>query len=73
MQYRVFSGEDGQSHIEEFEMSDADTFHFSMIEDEAVIPGHGLGIVFRRKPMPGWHTCPRRQFVVVISGEIELG
>ena len=43
------------------------------IEDEKMIPDHGLGVVFRRKPMPGWHNCPRRQFVLVISGEAELG
>ena len=73
MQYRVYSGDDGQSHIEPFEMSDADAFHFPMIEQEDVIEGHGRGIVFRRKPMPGWHNCPRRQFVLVISGEMELG
>ena len=72
MQFRVCSDEDGQSHIEEFNMSDADTFHFPTIEDEEMIPGHGLGVVFRREPMPGWHNCPRRQYVLVISGEAEL-
>ena len=73
MQFRVYTGDDGQSHIEEFKISDADTFHFPFIEGEEMIPGHGMGIVFRRKPMPGWHNCPRRQFVLVISGEAELG
>ncbi len=73
MQYRVFTGDDGQSHIEPLTLSDADTFHFPMIEQEQHVPGHGLGIVFRREPMPGWHNCPRRQFVLVISGEAELG
>ena len=73
MQFRVYTGDDGQSHIEEFKISDADTFHFPFLEGEEMIPGHGMGIVFRRKPMPGWHNCPRRQFVLVISGEAELG
>ena len=73
MQFRVYTGDDGQSHIEEFKISDADTFHFPLIEGEKMILGHGMGIVFRRKPMPGWHNCPRRQFVLVISGEAELG
>ena len=73
MQFRVYTGDDGQSHIEEFKISDADTFHFPFIEGEEMIPGHGMGIVFRRKPMPGCHNCPRRQFVLVISGEAELG
>ena len=73
MQFRVYTGDDGQSHIEEFKISDADTFHFPFIEGEEMIPGHGMGIVFRRKPMPGWLNCPRRQFVLVISGEADLG
>ncbi|MFP6708228.1 MAG: hypothetical protein VCE75_19790 [Alphaproteobacteria bacterium] len=51
----------------------AQALHFPTIEDEEMIPGHGLGIVFRREPIPGWHNCPRRQFVLVISGEAELG
>ena len=65
MQYRVYSGSDGQSHIEEFEMSGAGTFGFATIEGEE--------LVFRREPMPGWHNCPRRQFVITVHGEAELG
>ena len=42
MQYRVYSGSDGQSHIEEFEISAADTFSFATIEGEE--------LVFRREP-----------------------
>ena len=65
MHYRVYSGSDGQSHIEEFEMTDAGTFCFATIEGEE--------LVFRREPMPGWHNCPRRQFVITVHGEVELG
>ena len=65
MQYRVYSGSDGQSHIEEFEMSAAGTFSFATIAGE--------DLVFRREPMPGWHNCPRRQFVITVHGEAELG
>ena len=65
MQFRVYSGSDGQSHIEELKLTSADVFNFS------TEPGEEL--VFRRDPMPGWHNCPRRQFVVTLSGQAELG
>ncbi|MDA1101469.1 MAG: hypothetical protein O2967_21105 [Proteobacteria bacterium] len=65
MQFRVYTGSDGRSHIEEFTMSAADTFYFPTIEGEE--------LMFRREPMPGRHNCPRRQFVVTLSGEAELG
>jgi len=64
-QFRVYSGSDGQSHIEELNLSPEHTFAFPTIDDEE--------LVFRREPMPGWHNCPRRQFVIVLHGEVELG
>ena len=65
MQYRVYSGSDGQSHIEEFEMSGAGAFGFATIEGEER--------VFRREPMPGWRNCPRRHFVIAVHGEVDPG
>ncbi len=65
MQFRVYSGSDGQSHIEELKMTSADVFTFPTEQGEE--------LVFRRDPMPGWHNCPRRQFVITLSGHVELG
>ena len=65
MQFRVYSGSDGQSHIEELKLTSSEVFNFPTEEGEE--------LVFRREPMPGWHTAPRRQFVVTLAGQVELG
>ncbi len=65
MQYRVYSGSDGQSHIETLEMDSSEAFGFPA--------GSGEDLVFRREPMPGWHNCPRRQLVVTLAGLVEIG
>ena len=65
MQFRVYTGDDEQSHIEELHLTSTDVFNFP------TEPGEEL--VFRREPMPGWHNCPRRQFVVTLGGHVELG
>ena len=64
---RLFTGDDGQSHIEEiYPASHPDWTQL-----------HGAqGIVFRASP-PGyfsdWHVAPRRQYIITLSGEAEIG
>jgi hypothetical protein len=64
---RLFTGDDGQTHID--------------ILDVEALPDLGQmqpasGIMFRSTP-PGhfvdWHTAPRRQYVITLSGEAEIG
>jgi hypothetical protein len=64
---RLYTGDDGQSHIEELDLEsrpDLTTLHATK------------GIVFR-KTEPGhfsdWHNGPRRQYVITLSGEAEIG
>ncbi len=61
MFYRIFTGDDGQSHMEEY----------SPLGD---MPA--TGIIFRRHE-PGnfidWHVAPRRQFIVTLEGQVEIG
>ncbi len=59
---RVYSGSDGQSHFNEIE-----------VEIEKLQPGEG--IVFRHVAadyVNAWHTAPRRQYVINLSGESEV-
>ncbi len=71
---RIFTGPDGQTHVEEIELK--------------LAPGEGstelsemvkaTGAQFRRQApsdFEDWHTAPRRQYVVTLSGqgEIEIG
>ena len=60
MFYRLYASKDGQSHLEEH----APPEHVGATE-----------IVFRES-QPGefidWHTAPRKQYVVTLSGESEV-
>ena len=59
--YRLFTGADGQSHMEEY-------------KPPQEMPA--TGVVFR-KHEPGnfidWHTAPHKQFLVTLEGEVEIG
>lgn len=61
MFYRLYTGEDAQSHMETYDVPD-------------VMPV--VEMVFR-KHEPGsfidWHPAPRRQFIITLEGEVEIG
>ena len=65
--YRLYSGDDGQSHIEPIDLAqtpdwtnpqDATTIRFS----EAAAGRFS-----------DWHVAPRRQYIIVVSGQLEIG
>jgi quercetin dioxygenase-like cupin family protein len=64
---RLYTGSDGKTHVE-----------FMTLEShpELTTLQNAVGIVFRSVE-PGtlndWHTAPRRQFVITLSGEAEIG
>ena len=64
---RLYTGEDGQSHLEELDLAS----HPVLTEPTATST-----ISFRESP-PGrfidWHNAPRRQYVITVSGEVEIG
>lgn len=67
---RVYTGDDGQSHFEEIEVALAESRYGSL---------SGLfaaeGVIFRETPVGGeldFHNAPRRQFVVTLSGLVEI-
>ncbi len=65
--YRLFSGDDGQSHIEPIDLG-------SKAEWTAGLAANS--ITFRTDPVgryQDWHPAPRRQFVIIMSGELEIG
>jgi len=64
---RLYTGKDGQTHIEELDL----TTH-----PELATLQNAKGIVFRTtKPgyFSDWHNAPRRQFVITLAGEVEIG
>jgi quercetin dioxygenase-like cupin family protein len=64
---RLYTGDDGQTHIEWISLET----HPELGELQKA-----EGIQFRSRP-PGdfldWHPAPRRQFVITLSGEVEIG
>jgi quercetin dioxygenase-like cupin family protein len=64
---RLYTGADGKTHIEELDL----VSHPELTSLQAA-----KGIVFRTT-QPGyfsdWHNAPRRQFVITLSGEVEIG
>src|SRR5439155_532374 len=64
---RLYTGNDGQTHIEELDLAT----HPKLTTMQAT-----KGIVFRTtKPghFSDWHNAPRRQFVITLAGEVEIG
>ena len=65
--FRLYTGDDGQSHIEELDLESH--------PDLTTMEG-SAGVTFRESP-PGsfsdWHNAPRRQYVITLSGEMEIG
>ena len=61
MYYRLYTGDDNQSHMEEYNPPD-------------ILPT--VSVVFRRHE-PGnfidWHTAPRKQFILTLEGQVEIG
>ena len=62
---RLYTGDDGESHLEALDV----TSH-----PELATLHQASGVVFRRQE-PGyfsdWHNAPRRQYIFIISGEVE--
>ncbi len=65
--YRMYTGDDGQTHIEETSLAT----HPELAEAVKTTTS-----TFRENE-PGrfidWHPAPRRQYVICISGQIEIG
>ncbi len=64
---RLYTGDDGQSHLEEINLESHPDF--------GAIQGT-TGVVFRESPagsFSDWHNAPRRQYVITLDGEMEIG
>ena len=64
--FRLYSGDDGESHIEELDLASH--------PDLTALHG-AKGVVFR-STAPGyfsdWHNAPRRQYIITLSGEAHV-
>src|SRR5262250_163918 len=66
--YRLYTGDDNQSHFEKMDDHVASNL-FNTV--------HAVkGLVFRIEDRPhlfAWHPAPRRQWVITLSGSVEIG
>jgi quercetin dioxygenase-like cupin family protein len=64
----MYTGNDGKTHFEDLRLP-VDEIHNVAIQA-------GANIVFRRFPadyFSDWHTAPRRQYIFILSGQMEIG
>jgi quercetin dioxygenase-like cupin family protein len=65
--FRLYTGSDGQSHVETIDLAKTPDWTTGLAT---------ANITFRSQP-PGrfqdWHPAPRRQFVMILSGQLEIG
>ncbi len=65
--YRMYTGEDGQSRYEEIDLRKTPSWTKGL---------DATNIVFREQKVGNyqdWHPAPRRQFVIILSGRLEIG
>ena len=68
---RIYTGDDGETHFEDLELP------YEAIADAQVTAMSGASGVQLRKTAPGtfidWHPAPRRQYVITLQGQTEIG
>jgi quercetin dioxygenase-like cupin family protein len=68
---RIYADAEGESHFGELEIALMDRGAIGSLSEEVSV----TGVIFRENE-PGydydWHTAPRRQFIVLLDGEIEI-
>ena len=65
--FRMYTGSDGQTHIETIDLAKTPSWTEGL---------NASKITFRSAPVgrfQDWHPAPRRQFVVILSGHLEIG
>ena len=65
--FRMYSGTDGQTHIETIDLDKTPSWKEAQ---------QTTNITFRSAPVgrfQDWHPAPRRQFVIILSGQLEIG
>jgi len=65
--YRLYTGPDGKSHIEEQTLA-AHPALAKPVATTHIMFTHQAGGTFL-----DWHPAPRRQYIIVVSGQIEIG
>ena len=66
---RLYTGDDGQSHLEDLDLEGAAVPNWKDLHN-------GTGIMFRSTSPDApvtWHVAPRKQYCITLSGQVEIG
>lgn len=65
--FRMYAGDDGQAHVEAIDLA-------KMTEWTKGLPATQISFsVWPVGRFLDWHPAPRRQFVIILSGQLEIG
>ena len=65
--WRLYTGSDGQSHIEKIDYKKHDDWMKGIPATQISFSEWHVGRFY------DWHPAPRRQFVIILSGQLEIG
>ena len=68
---RIYATADGESHFADVEIPLSDAGTIGRLSDRVA----ATGVIFRETPGDydyDWHPAPRRQYIVLLDGEIEI-
>ena len=68
---RISTGADGETHFSDIDIPLADGGTIGRLSE--IVPA--TGVIFRETPADydyDWHPAPRRQYIVLLDGEIEI-
>ena len=65
---RIYTGQDGQTHFEDLPLPAEESHNIALQT--------GANLTFRCFPpdhWSDWHTAPRRQYIFILTGQMEIG
>ena len=65
--FRLYTGSDGQSHIEPVDLGKTPDWKKGLATTQISFSEWPVGRFL------DWHPAPRRQFVIIVSGQLEIG
>jgi hypothetical protein len=66
---RLYSGDDGKSHFEDLDQKEGSKHFLTSVDAKALVFKNDMN----RDDLHGWHTAPRRQWCITLSGSVEIG
>ena len=66
---RLYSGDDDKSHFEDLDQQEGSKHFLNSVAAKALVFKNDMN----RDDLHGWHTAPRRQWCITLSGSVEIG